>query len=205
MLQTLYNTNKTLYFIFLCLVTLLLLFAKKAFVEYETTAFIILDQKGEMGFFKALSALQYISIPIVYLYKFTLISFVLWVGSFLFGYRITYAKMFGIAIVAESVFLLPEAIKIVWFMFGTSEVTFYDIRAFYPLSLMNLVDYKEVADKFHYPLKALNIFEVLYWWVLIRLIHYVAGKKIQIASLIVLTSYVLFFLIWLAFYAAVYK
>ncbi len=189
----------------MCLITLLLLFAKKAFVEYETTAFLILDERGELGFFKAISALQFLSIPVIYLYKFTVISFVIWVGSFLFGYRITYKQVFGIAIVAETVFLLPEVIKILWFMLGSSEPNYYEIKAFYPLSLMNFVDYREVADRFHYPLKALNLFEVVYWIVLVKLIHLTARKKFIIANAIVFTSYVFFFFIWLWFYTAVYN
>lgn len=183
--------------------TLLLLFAKKAFVEYETTAFIILEESGNLGYFDLVSALQYLTIPAVYLWKFTVISFVLWIGSFLFGYKLTYARIFGLVIVAETVFLIPEALKIAWFMFVETDANYYTIRAFYPLSIMNFVDYREVGDQYHYPLKALNVFEVAYWFFLVQLIHYAARKRIKIAFAIVFSSYVLFFLIWLWFYSAV--
>ena len=56
-----------------------------------------------------------------------------------------------------------------------------------------------------YPLKALNLFEVLYWFVLVEAIHLTAKKKWNYALAIVFTSYVPFFLIWLVYYTQVYK
>ena len=63
------------FFLLLCILTFLLLFIKKTFIEYEITAFQILDERGQMGLFKMISALQYLSIPIIYLLKFTFIAF----------------------------------------------------------------------------------------------------------------------------------
>lgn len=204
-MNDLINSNKTLYFLVLCLSTLLLLFAKKAFIEYETAAFLVLEQKGELGVFKFITSLQYLSIPIIYASKFVIITFLLWIGSFLFGYRLTFTDLFGLVIIGETIFLLPELLKILWFMVGDSDPNYYDIRAFYPFSLMHFFDYTEVGARYHYPLKALNVFEVGYWFFLVYLIHYKAKKKISITYGIVFLSYVLFFLIWLWFYATVYK
>src|SRR5260221_3793648 len=44
------------------------------------------------------SVIQFFSIPLIYLWKFTVIGFVLWVGSFLFGYRVTYSQCYGVAL-----------------------------------------------------------------------------------------------------------
>lgn len=63
------------FFLLLCTITFLLLFIKKNFIEYEITAFQILDERGQLGMFKAISTLQYFSIPLIYLVKFTFIAF----------------------------------------------------------------------------------------------------------------------------------
>ncbi|MEM7109644.1 MAG: hypothetical protein AAF519_15575 [Bacteroidota bacterium] len=200
-----YDLNKWLYFLLLCLATLALLLIKKTFVENETMAFEILEERGQMGFFKLISGLQYASIPMVYLYKFTIIGFLLWVGCFLFGYKVAYSEAWHVAAVSESIFLIAELIKICWFIFLAPEPTIFDIRAFYPLSLMNLFDRQTIDLKWVYPLKALNFFEIVYWILLINGIDYKAQKKRNTAKLIVSLSYIIFFMLWLMYYLIIYK
>jgi hypothetical protein len=199
------DTGPIAYFLALCIVTFLVLFTKKALVENETVAFQILQEDGRFGLFQLFNTLQFIGIPLIYAYKATLIAFVLWVGSFMFGYKITYSQMWLIAIVGETVFLIPEFVKIMWFILIDYQPDIWEIKAFYPLSLMNFFDPSTLADSLHYPLKALNLFEVLYWLVLVEAIHLTAKKKWNYAFAIVFTSYVPFFLIWLVYYTQVYK
>ncbi|ELR71247.1 hypothetical protein C900_02862 [Fulvivirga imtechensis AK7] len=200
-----FNTNKWVFFLFLCIATLFLLILKKTFIENETAAFEVLESRGEMGVFHMLNALQYFSVPLIYLIKLTVISFVLWIGSFMFGYKITYGNVWQVAVVSESVFLIPELLKILWFVFIETDPNLFEIRSFYPLSLINLVDAYELDKRWFYPLKALNVFEIIYWFVLVAGIHHMAGKRKSVARAIVFSSYVLFFLLWLGFYLIVYK
>ena len=203
--STIYDINKWLYFLLLCVVTLLLLVVKKTFVEYETFAFEILEERGRMGLFHVISTLQYASIPVVYAYKFTIIAFVLWIGCFIFGYKVTYSEAWHVAAVSEGIFLPAELLKIAWFMFFNTEATIFDIRAFYPLSLVNLLDRHTLDPRWIYPLKAINVFEVAYWFTLVYGINRMAKKKLSAAYWIVFTSYVLFFFLWLAYYLLIYK
>ena len=161
------SIDKRLFFILLCLITFLLLFIKKNFIESQIAAFEILEQRGEMGFYHLINALQYFSIPIVYLYKFTIIAFILWIGCFLFGYKVFYSEIWHLAMLGECIFFLAEIIKIGWFLFIQTDPDIWEVRAFYPLSLINLTDFRQVSDAWHYPLKVLNIFEVMYWIFLI--------------------------------------
>ncbi|MCK5104729.1 MAG: hypothetical protein KAR17_18020, partial [Cyclobacteriaceae bacterium] len=62
-IKDLFGVNRILFFLLLCLLTFLVLFIKKSFIEYEITAFQILDERGQLGMFKIISALQYLSIP----------------------------------------------------------------------------------------------------------------------------------------------
>src|SRR6478735_5321682 len=161
--KSLFAANKRLTFILLCLITFLLLYVKKTFIENETAAFEFLQDRPEGGILQIISALQFLTIPFIYLWKFTVIAFVIWVGCFMFGYRVTYSQCWGITVVSEYIFIVPELLKIGWFLFIETDPNLLDIRAFYPFSLMNLVDYSEVSHEYVYPLKALNIFEILYW------------------------------------------
>lgn len=200
-----FEIDKRLYFVFLCLITFLVLLIKKNFVENETAAFEVLESRGQMGVLNLINAFQYLTIPFFYLWKFTLTGFILWLGSFAFGYKISFRKCWQIAMIAETLFLIPEMLKIIYFMYVFTDPNLFEIRAFYPFSLMNLVDYEEVASKWHYPLKALNIFEIMYWAILMYGIHFAVKKKREVAVLIVLFSYVPVFLLWLWFYVSVYK
>ena len=197
--------NRWTYFLLLCAATFLLLFIKKSFIESRIAAFEIMEGKGEMGIFHVISALQYLSIPLFYLWKFTVTSFVLWVGCFMFGYKITYSQLWKIVLISETLFLLPDLMKTGWFMLVEGDPSYWDVKAFYPLSLMNFFDYELVDKRWHYPLKAINLFEIGYWFILVYLIHISAKKKLSYAYNIVFSSYVLFFFVWLGFYLIVYK
>ena len=149
-------------FLLICLATLTVLFVKKSMIENETAAFEFMADQPAGSILFVRSTLQYISIPLIYAWKFTSLGFVLWMGCFLFGYRVTFSQCWGIVLIAEFVFLIPELIKIIWFLFIQSDPNFYEIQAFYPLSLMNLVDYQDLPTRYAYPFKALNLFEPLY-------------------------------------------
>jgi hypothetical protein len=201
----LYTADKKLTFLLLCLATYALLYMKIAFIESETAAFQFLEDRPEGSLFQLLNALRVVSVPLVYLWKFTVIGFVIWVGSFMFGYRVTFSQCWTIAIVSEFIFLLPELVKIFWFMFIETDPTYDEVRQFYPLSLISFVDYYQIDKRYAYPLRALNLFEIVYWFALVSGIHFFARKEKKIAWFIVLGSYGILFFLWLGFYMIVYN
>ena len=202
--KSIFSTPKRQTFLLLCLTTLVVLFMKKSMIENETTAFEFMADQPSGSVLYVRSALQYFSIPLVYLWKFTALGFVVWVGCFMFGYRVTFAQCWGITLVAEFVFIIPEMIKIIWFLVFNPEPNFYEIQAFYPLSIMNFVDYQELPKRYAYPFKALNLFEPFYWYVMALGIAHYAKKGMQVAWTIVLGFYVPIFILWLIFYMIVY-
>lgn len=203
--KSIFGADKRLLFVLLCLITFLLLYVKKAFIENQTAAFEFLLDRPEGVILQTISALQFFSIPLVYLWKFTVIAFVVWVGCFLFGYRVTYRQCWGVVISAEFIFIIPEMLKILWFLFVETEPTIHDIRAFYPLSLMHFFDYSDIDKRYAYPLRALNVFEVCYWFLLVSGIYYYTARKKKTLWWIVICSYILIFFLWLGFYVVVYK
>jgi hypothetical protein len=203
--KSLFAADKKLLFVLLCLATLLLLYIKISFIENETAAFEFLQDRPEGGILKIINTLKFFSVPFVYLWKFTVIAFVIWVGCFLFGYRVTYTQCWGVVIGAEFIFLIPEVLKIIWFMVVETDPSYHDIRAFYPLSLMHFFDYYTLDKRWAYPLRALNLFELIYWFALVEGIHHYAQKNKKIVWFIVACSYILIFFLWLLFYVIVYK
>ena len=193
-----------LLFLLLCLITFLILYIKKAYIFDQMVAFQILEERGEAGIFKTLTTIQFVSIPLVYLFKFTFTGMLLWLGCAFFGYRVSFSSAWHVAVAAEFIFILPELVRIFWFLAVVKDPSYWQVKAFYPLSLMQAFDYHEVPDRWHYPLKSLNVFEVIYWFLLVAGIHIKAGKKYKIAMAIVFSSYVLFFFIWLAYFVIFY-
>jgi hypothetical protein len=204
-MEDLLEIKRIHFFLLLCTITFLLLFIKKHFIEYEITAFQILDERGQLGLYKAISALQYFSIPLIYLVKFTFIAFFIWVGCFGFGYRVTYSDCWQIVLVSEIVFVIPEVIKILWFLLIETDPNFAEVKAFYPLSMMNFFNHETLAGKWHYPLKSLNIFEVIYWFMIMAGIYVKSNKEYKKSMVIGLFGYILPFLFWLGYYTVVYK
>jgi len=200
-----FAADKKLTFIILCLLSILLLFVKKSFIENETAAFEFLQDRPEGAILQMISALQFFSIPFIYLWKFTVIGFVLWVGCFMFGFRITFSQCWSVVMAAEFVFLIPEVLKIGWFMLFQTDPTLPEIRAFYPFSLMNFFDYTEVAKRNAYPLRAISVFEIFYVLIMVNGVHFYAKREKKAAWWIVSTSYILIFILWLIFYVIVYK
>jgi hypothetical protein len=203
--SSLFATDKKLTFIILCLLSVLLLYVKKSFIENQTAAFEFLQDRPEGAILQMISALQFFSIPFIYLWKFTVIGFVLWVGCFMFGFRITFSQCWTVVMAAEFIFLVPEVLKIGWFMFFQTDPTLPEIRAFYPFSLMNFFDYTEVEKRYAYPLRAMSIFEIFYILIMVNGVHFYAKREKKAAWWIVSTSYILIFILWLIFYVIVYK
>jgi hypothetical protein len=203
--KSFFGADKKLLFILLCMGTLLLLYVKITFIENETAAFEFLQDRPEGMILKAINGLKFLSIPFIYLWKFTVIAFVIWIGCFMFGYRVTYAQCWGVVIGAEYIFLIPEVLKIGWFLFVETDPTYQDISGFYPFSLMHFADYSSIDKRWAYPLRALNLFEVAYWFLLVEGIHHFAKKDKKYVWIIVSCSYILIFFLWMLFYITVYK
>lgn len=201
---SLFAADKKLTFLLLCIATFLLLFVRIELLEKSTAAFEFLADRPEGMVLRVIAGLKYISVPLIYLWKFTVIGFVIWIGCFMYGYRVTFSQCWGLVVVSEYVFLIPELLKIGWFLFIVGDPTLHEINGFYPLALINLFDPTQIDPKYLYPLRALNLFELLYWYVLAEGIHHFARKAKSQAWIIVLSSYVLLFGLWLWYYIVVY-
>lgn len=192
-------------FVTLCLLYFSTLLIKRMLIIDSIAAFEVLQERGEMWIFDFFFGLQYLAVPVFLGWKFTLTAFSLWVGCFMFGYKLTFKQLWKLTMIGELIFLIPEFLKIIWFTLFQSDYGYDQYIAFYPFSLINLMDSSLISGRWLYPLKAINLFELIYWLFFISGIFWLSGKKLKNTVLIVATSYVLFFFIWIGFYLLVYK
>ena len=198
-----FNLDKRMFFIVICVLNFLIVFIQQNFIVAEIAAFQFLEGT-EMLLFKAIAGLKLLGIPLMYALKFTVVGFILYTGCFMWGYKVSYAKSWQIAMFAELIFFLPKILKTLWFLFFVGDPTYWDFQAFYPFSIMNFYNHEAVDQRYWYSFQALNIFEIAYWVALTYGVDFAARKKKSVANAIVLTSYIPLFIFWLWFYTAVY-
>ncbi|MEQ8240422.1 MAG: hypothetical protein RIA69_14480 [Cyclobacteriaceae bacterium] len=204
-LEQWFDLDSKAYFLIICALYFTSLMLKRVFIVDEIAAFEILNERGEMWVFDLFFGLQYFVVPIFLAWKFTLTAFLLWVGCFLYGYRVHFNQLWKLVLIMELVFIVPEFIKIAWFLFASSDPSYQDVVAFYPLSMINFTNYQMIDASYLYPLKALNLFEIIYWVLLALGVYWLSNKKLKISAYIILSTYIIPFLLWLIFYMVVYR
>lgn len=140
--------------------------------------------------------LGYIILPILLLLKTSVIAAILDAGCFFFNKEIKYKKLFNIVVKAEFVFLLVIIFKTAWFYFFQTSYNFEDLQYFYPLSALNIIGYEGLQPWFIYPFQVLNLFELVYWFILAYLIGKELKENTDKGLSIVASSYGVSLLIW---------
>ncbi|MDH5609544.1 MAG: hypothetical protein OEY56_08690 [Cyclobacteriaceae bacterium] len=203
-LEDWFQFHSAAFFTLICLLYAALFLLKRIFILSDIAAFEVLQERGEMWIFDVISAIKYLTVPFFLAWKFTVTAFVLWVGCFLFGYRILFSTLWKWVLFCELLFLVPEFLKFLYFLFMPGDPSYQEFVAFYPLSLMHFVDFQKIPQAYHYPLKALNLFEFFYVYALAVGVYFLSNKNWNISVWIVGSTYGLFFLLWLGFYIVVY-
>ena len=199
------SLNKTLYFVFLCLLSTLITYAAKSLLitedlyfqffgdqlSYERIAEIIyLNEKWDW--------VSYAIIPAYYLIKIFLVGVCIYIGSLLIGIDISFKKIFQATLLAEGIFLIPGIFRLIWFLFIQTHYTFSDIQHFYPLSVLNFFDPASLEAWWIYPLQLLNIFEVLYLFALAYGLYVITTKSYVKMLTLIACSYGAGLFIWVA-------
>lgn len=198
------NFDKRLFFLLLVVLFVVIRYLTNDLILQAIPGYRELQKEGAFTYFHLFNTLDYLWTPFSLLWKFTLTAFTIWVGSFMGGYKLSFKELWKFAMVAETVFIFPELIRLLWFFLEEPE-NFLAIQNFYPLSLLSLVNAEQVDPRYHYPLGALNLFEVAYWVLLAIGVHTISRRRLTASLTIVLCSYTFCFLLWLIFYIVVYK
>jgi hypothetical protein len=200
-----FDFDKRLFFFILTLIFVVVRFITNDIILQAIPGYEQLEKDGTFMIFHIFNALNYLWTPFALLWKFTLTAFVLYVGGFAFGYRASFKKLWQYIMIIEIIFVLPEIIKMLYFMTLPDSVTYQEIRDFYPFSLQSLTGSDEIAAQYRYPLQAINLFEIIYIILLILVFHTVSKRSLAQSTVVVIFTYLPLFLLWLGFYISVYR
>lgn len=200
------HTAKNFNFIFISL-TLLIIFEGVLISKILNIDNLIYDrilnnasnkQISDYLFFKnTYQWFSYAFVPILLLIKTSLITSILYIGTYFFSKKpLTFKELLGFVINAEFVFLLVPIIKIIWFYSFQTNYKLEDIQYFYPLSALNIVGYKDLEPWFIYPFQTLNLFELTYWLILAYYIGKATETNMDRGLKIVACSYGSALLLW---------
>lgn len=150
---------------------------------------------------KSYAWISYLLCPLVLIIKFSVVSFVIYLGVFFFDMQkeISIRKVFTVVIACEAVFILASIIKLLWFIFFAGNYTLNDLSFFYPLSLINLFRQPEVASYWVYPLQTVNLFQLAYVLMLAAGLAKISSVKRDATDKIILITYVPAIFIWIVF------
>ena len=150
----------------------------------------IIEQNKKWGW------IGYASTPLIYLIKLSLITTCLSLGYFFTKNRFNFSSFFNAVIFAELIFLLPIIIKLLWFLFIKTDYDLNDLSLFYPLSALNLFDVETVPRYWLAPLQTLNLFEVVYWFLLAYGVADATGFSFKRSFGLVMSSYGVGLVLW---------
>lgn len=146
-----------------------------------------------------LSWASYAFTPVMLLIKFSLISFVIYIGIVFnnFQEKISLSSVFKIVLASEIVYVFGGFIKFFWFFLFAGNYDLNDLSFFYPLSLINFFKIGDIAKIWIFPMQTVNLFHIGY----ILLISFGLNKISRIDKVasdrIVLTSYLPALFLWL--------
>jgi len=167
------GVNITLYFILLCLSSILLTYAGKTLLISEDLYFQFFGDQLSYERITQIISMQekwewtsYVFVPVYYVVKIFLVSICIYIGAIIIAVDISFKKICQMALLAEAVFLVPGIFKLFWFIFVQTDYTLSDIQMFYPLSVLNFFDRDSLDVWLIYPLQLINVFEVIYFFTL---------------------------------------
>ncbi len=206
LIEDIKNINKIILFGLLCTLSFLITFITNKFLFSDDLYFSFFGEQMKYAQIKSFVEIQdkyqwiaYLLIPVIYLIKFFLLSIVLQAGAIFWNIRITFKKLFQIAVIAEFLFLLPYIIKLIWFLYFVTDYNLMDLQSFYPLSLLNVFGINNTPQWLHYSLQEINLFEIIYWFLLAYGLSLVTRERISKMFRLVASSYGIALITWIIF------
>ncbi len=200
-----FSFDKRIFFFFLCICYAGILFINKEFILYDGLYFEALGEELAYERIEKILSNQkenawisFCIIPFFLLFKLFIITISITIGLLLANYKLSFKKIFQIVLIAETIFILPKVIKTVYFLFAKS-YTLKDIGSFDVWSVLALVGKENVPIWLVYPLSTLNLFEILYWFILAFGFVLVLKRTYNEMFTLVISSYGVLMLIWTIF------
>src|SRR5690606_14676448 len=138
-LKELIDFDKRVYFLVLVFLFLLIRYLTNTLILEAIPDYDNLEARGDFMIFHIFNALNYLWTPFALLWKFTVISFLFWLGAFLIGYKVPYKELWQFALIAEVVFVFPELVRLLVYIAPETGVTYMEIDEYRALSLLSLL------------------------------------------------------------------
>ena len=197
--------DKRLFFVVLVLIFLVIRYLTNTLILEAIPDSDRLDAQGDLLFFYLFNTLNYVWTPFAFLWKFTVTAFLFWSLGLTMGYKVSFKALWQFALVAETIFIFPELLRLLVYLNPSDQVSYLDIQNFEPLSALWLVGPGQIHAKYHYPLSVINLFEICYGAVWVLGFHAISRRTIQESIPVVAIAYFLPLLLWLAFYVGSYR
>lgn len=148
---------------------------------------------------KKLKWLPFVILPLIIMLRNSLVALSLNIGVFFYDMesKISYKKLFNVALTGEFVLVLVGCFKIVYFLFIKTDYTLQDIQQYYPLSYTSFLDIENIESWLIYPLQTINLFEIGYFFVLVYGVHKLLKNKYLKSFEITAISYGTGLTIWI--------
>ena len=149
---------------------------------------------------KKFSWISYAFTPIILLLKYSIISLVIYFGIVFYNVqnKISLRSVFKVVVASDLVFLVAGIFKFLWFYLFAGNYDLNDLGFFYPLSLINLFSKEEVEKIWVFPLQILNLFQVVYIFIVSFALNKVYLIEKSDSEKIVLVSYIPALVLWIA-------
>lgn len=141
--------------------------------------------------------LGYFLITLTVLIRVFIVSFFLFMGTTLSGYEVKFKQLFNISIKADFIFIIPLLIKIFWIQLEINNINIKDIEYFYPLSLIQLINPREIDSLWIYTFQTINLFEISYWFILAFGIYRITKIDYNESLSLIIKSYIPALALWI--------
>ncbi|WP_461632469.1 hypothetical protein [Labilibaculum euxinus] len=139
----------------------------------------------------------YLLLPIAVAAKIILITFCFKIGAILNNTKKN--SFIKTVIFSEYFFIGLGLVKSIWFFSHKNILTIEYVQNFHPFALINLFDISALESWIQFPLQTLNLFEVIYWFILTWLISKELKVKFWKSFEFVMSTYGIGLLIWVVF------
>lgn len=147
------------------------------------------------------SWLGYAFVPLLVLLRTTLIAFLMQMAVFFINTEdeTSFGKFWSVTLLAEWVTVMLIGFRFFYFTVINTNYTFEKLQSYMPGALSNVYDVSDLDDWLAYPFNLINVWELLYWIILIFGIQEIMKTNFLKSFGIVLASYGVGLLIWVGF------
>jgi len=181
--------NVLKYFLLYALLNILLLYYIHDIVITDPQFFTGGNARS-VKLFRQLWHVFYIISPFYEWIKILVIGFLIYQAvKFIKKQTVPFWGIFYIVLLGQFLLLIPDLLELAWFTFIKTDYSMQDVQSFSPLSLAVFVNNENISEFAFKLLSAINLFNMLYWFLLCYLIQKFSRVSLKDSVLIVFSFY----------------